>query len=164
MKKKAVWGALILVLSAASYFQIQKMKEVWEARVAARVDYPHRMAELDKSLLKKLSVRPSNLTSGDYILEQQFSDKPFAKHEFHLKFTSGQFERPPSTTGHRSGMTENLSVEGQIISWHEEGIMYDGGITYVGLIDGEIAWGRAYDGNGDKNYVGFWRLYKKPEK
>lgn len=119
------------------------------------------LADLDRSFLTNVTARPSALTTGTYVLETQFPGKPPMIDLLTLTFTNGQFALPKPVKVQRHGMAETLIQNGNVVSWHHEGILYLANAEYVGLIDGDTAWGRVYGwGSGDES-IGNWRLYPK---
>jgi len=119
------------------------------------------LADLDRSFLTNVTARPSALTTGTYVLETRFPGKPPMIDLLALTFTNGQFALPKPVKVQRNGMAETLIQNGNVVSWHYEGIMYMANAEYVGLIDGDTAWGRVYGwGSGDES-IGNWRLYRQ---
>lgn len=119
------------------------------------------LANLDRSFLTNVAARPSALTTGTYVLETRFPGKPPMIDVLTLTFTNGQFALPKPVKVQRHGMAETLIQNGNVVSWHYEGILYMANAEYVGLIDGDTAWGRVYGwGSGDES-IGNWRLYPK---
>jgi len=128
-------------------------------------DFEHwaQLAELDRSFLTNVVTRPSTLATGTYVLETRFPGKPPKIDVLELVFSKGQFALPKSAEPHRNGMADTLVQNGNVVSWHHEGIMYEANAECVGLIDGNTIWGRIYGWNSDDESIGVWRIYPKPK-
>jgi len=132
-----------------------------DSQVKSEFEHLARLAELDRSFLTNLTTRPSALTTGTYVLETQFPGKPPTIDLLTLTFTNGQFAIQKPIKIRRNGMAETLIQNSNVFSWHEEGILYEANAEYVGIIDGDTAWGRVYGwGSGDES-IGNWKLYPK---
>ena len=57
-------------------------------------------------------------------------------------------------------MGSSAKIEDHVVSWFEEGVLYDAGVKYVGLVSGDEMFGRVYNYSQERNgEVGFWRIY-----
>lgn len=128
-------------------------------------DFEHykQLAELDRSFLTGVVTRPSTLTTGSYILETRFPGKAPKFDFLELMFSNGRFALPMPTAPRRHGMADTLVQNGNVVSWHHEGVMYESNAECVGLIDGNMIWGRIYGWNPGDESIGVWRIYSKPK-
>lgn len=128
---------------------------------AATMRHWEQLAELDKSFLKSVTARPNRLTTGNYVLETHFPGLPPKIDNLYLEFSNGRLIPPDSPRSHRNGMSDTFQVDGNVVSWHYEGILYMASAEFVGVIDGDMAWGRIYGWNPGNESIGIWRLYPK---
>lgn len=162
MKRKITLVIVILILLVAAY---------WVGFVRASIierdrDFVHwrRLAELDRSFLKTVVARPNKLTTGDYVMETHFLGVPPKVDILHLEFSNGRLVPPassPPMEQRRTGMSDTFKVDGNVVSWYYEGILYEPLAECVGVIDGDTAWGRIYGWNIGDESIGLWRLYPK---
>ena len=94
----------------------------------------------------------------------RFPGKPPATEEVVLAFTDGRLTLPQSAKPHRNGMAETLVQNDNVVSWHCEGTMYEADAECVGIMDGNLIWGRIYGWNPGEEAIGVWRMYPKPAK
>ncbi len=162
-KHKVIFTVLVLGASVVAYCvgYLRGFFVVSESWTNREHEHWVQLADLDRSFLTNVTARPSALTTGTYVLETQFPGKPPKIDLLSLTFTNGQFALPKPVEVQRNGMAETLIQNGNVVSWHYEGILYMANAEYVGLIDGDTAWGRVYGwGSGDES-IGNWRLYPK---
>ncbi len=165
MKRKTIVSLVLIAALAAAYgighFKASVDNSV--SRMNQDVEHWRQLAELDRSFLTNLVARPSTLTTGRYVLETTFPGKPPKVDMLDLVFSNGQFALPKSTEPHRGGMADTLVQNGNVVSWHHEGIMYEASAECVGIIDGDTVWGRIYGWNPGDESIGVWRICRKPE-
>jgi hypothetical protein len=118
---------------------------------------------LDESFLAKVAVRPGAPVSGKYVLETSLPGKAPDAAVVEAEFSNGQLV---SLTG---VPVQGIVQTGQVVSWEWEYADPDEGpvVRYVGLVDGDAAWGRVYvapgEGwhEGEPPACGVWRLSPK---
>lgn len=124
-----------------------------------------KFANLDRTVLQGFPARSNAMTSGTYLMEVWFPDGAHpSPHEVKLRCENGKIVVPATNSFTRSGGPLTLSVTGNVVSWTEEGALYEANPEYVGLIDGGEMWGRVYGWNPGDQSVGIWRMYPKPYK
>jgi hypothetical protein len=116
-------------------------------------------AALDRSVLHSFPVRRNALTSGTYLMDVWFPSSKLPAREVVLNCANGQITVPAFN---RNRGSQTLSVEGNVVSWTQEGGGYEADTEYVGLIDGNEMWGRIYGWNPGDQSLGLWRIYPKP--
>jgi hypothetical protein len=119
-------------------------------------------ALMDKTVLQTFPARSNTMTSGTYLMQVWFSKMNLGTQEVVFHCENGQISVPAPNTFSRSRGTQTLSVTGNVVSWTQEGSLYEANAKYVGLIDGDGMWGRVYGWNPGDQSVGFWRIYPKP--
>jgi hypothetical protein len=102
------------------------------------------------------------MVSGTYLMDVWFPGTQLGTREVALRCENGQLSVPAPNTFSRSQGAQMLSVAGNVVSWTEEGALYEANPKYVGLIDGDGMWGRIYGWNPGDQSVGLWRIYPKP--
>jgi hypothetical protein len=160
MMKRILLIAMGLSLLVAAYIA-GYLKATFDDGNAA-MHHWEQLAELDKSFLKNVVASPNKLASGSHVLEIHYPGLPPRFDYLDLTFTNGRLTQPDSAEPHRAGMGETFQVEGNVVSWHYEGIMYEANTEFIGIIDGNMAWGRVYGWNPGNESIGNWRLYPKP--
>jgi len=156
-------GAVVLVLGAYHFGYIRSSMESSMDVMAAQFKYWAQLAELDRAFLTNAVTRPSTLVSGPYVLETHFPGKPPQTTALDLVFTNGRFALPRPEQPGRSGMADTLIQNGSVVSWYHEGSIYEADAECVGLIDGNMMWGRIYGWNPGDESIGIWRIYPKPK-
>jgi hypothetical protein len=120
-----------------------------------------KFADLDKSVLQSFPARSNVVTSGAYLMEVWFPGAHLPPHEIKLRCENGKISVPATNSFTRSGGSLTLSVTGNVVSWTEEGALFEANPEFVGLIDGDEMWGRVYGWNPGDQSVGIWRIYPK---
>ena len=118
-------------------------------------------AEFDRQTLAMISTKSNALISGTYSMTTWLPGNPAQVHELFLTVSNGIPIFSPTNAGHRNGMADTFTVNGKVVSWHMEGIFYEGNAEFVGLIDGNEMWGRVYGWNPGTEEIGIWRLSPK---
>ena len=119
------------------------------------------LANLDMAVLQTLPVRSNTMTSGTFLREVWFLKSLHWTNEVVLHCENGQISVPAPNTFSRSGDAQSLLVTGNVVSWTQEGALYEANPKYVGIVDGDGMWGRVYGWNLGDQSVGFWRIYPK---
>jgi hypothetical protein len=166
MKQRIILVASMLVLIAIAY-GVGHFKASYDISVSQmNSDFEHwqSLAKLDRSFLTNIVTRPSTLTSGAYVMETTFPGKAPTNYVLDLVFSNGQFALPKPTNPKRAGMADTLVQRGNVVSWAYEGVMYEADAECVGLIDGNVIWGRIYGWNSGDESIGLWRIYPKPNE
>jgi hypothetical protein len=117
------------------------------------------LATLDRDLLKRFTVRSNTMTSGTYLMDIWFPQSTLPTQQVVLECEHGQITVAAFS---RNGGNQKLSIDGNIVSWTQEGAGYEANAKYVGLVDGNGMWGRVYGWNPGDQSVGMWRIYPKP--
>ena len=119
------------------------------------------LANLDMAVLQTLPTRSNTMTSGIFLKEVWFLKSQHWTNEVLLHCENGQISVPAPNTFSRNGNAQSLSVTGNVVSWTQEGALYEANPKYVGIVDGDGMWGRVYGWNLGDQSVGFWRIYPK---
>lgn len=166
MKRKVIIIITVIAALAAAYSIGYSKSSVDSSINQMNQDFENwtQLAELDKSFLTNIVTQSSTLKTGTYVLETRFPRKPPKTEVIDLVFSNGQFALPKPTEPHRNGMADTLVQNGNVVSWHHEGIMYEANAECVGLIDGNMIWGRIYGWNPDDESIGVWKLYPKSKE
>ena len=126
-------------------------------------EVPSAELEFLKSIDSAMLI-PPNLQSGTYILEIQMPAGKLTSRTIVIPFHNNQFAFKGSSNPARVGMEESAIIEGNAVSWHNEGVLYDSGVNYVGVVSGRQMFGHAYNYvQTPKGEVGFWRMYPQPQ-
>jgi hypothetical protein len=120
------------------------------------------LAELDRAFLTNVVTRPGALVTGRFVIETCFPGIPPRSHPLDLVFSNGLCSLPMPAGPHRNGMADTFVQNGNVVSWHHEGILYEGSAECVGVIDGEMIWGRIYGWSPGDGSIGLWRIYRQP--
>ena len=126
------------------------------------LEHWEQLAKLDRVFLTNIVTRSNALTTGTFVLETSFPGKPPWTEVLSLTFSNGVFALPKPVQPQRAGMAETLVQNGNVVSWLDEGILYEANAEWVGLIDGNKIWGRVYGWNAGQESIGFWRIYPAP--
>jgi hypothetical protein len=119
------------------------------------------LVELDQSFLTNVVTRPNTLTSGLYTLEIRFAGKTEEVSALELEFSNGQLVQNPKLP------IQHIVQTGSVVSWERYNMDEDPSSTFVGVIDGNVMWGRVYlePGQGWREgqppAYGVWRLHPK---
>ena len=173
MNRKIVTIGIVLGLLITAYIVGQSNGSDSAIRQQMKRDFLlHKtLMALDKSVLTNMTVRASTLTSGTYVLETRFTDE-CSQVPLDIVFTNGEWLIKTQTTvaGYLLTSGQPFKQDGKLVL----GSMFDieKGPTreYVGLVDGNMAWGRVYQEpghgwrEGEPPAYGVWRLYPKSEK
>jgi len=122
-----------------------------------------KIPDFELDFLKSLNGTTSNkLKSGEYSLEVWLPGQEPKISTVTIPFKDGQFNFRKPKELKRNGMVETAKIEFPAVSWHTEGMFYDPGISYVGVVTEEMMWGRVYAyGQESNEEVGFWKMYPK---
>ena len=121
--------------------------------------------EFEANYLK--SIKPSffkniNLKSGTYTLEINIPEKQTIFLSKNINFLNNQPVQPKNNLPNRTGFNESITIEKNVITWHHEGMLYDGGVWFVGTISGNTMFGHVYNyQQNPKGEIGFWSMYPK---
>jgi hypothetical protein len=121
-----------------------------------------KFAALDTNVLQSFPARRNTLASGAYLMDRWFVGHQRETWELALRCENGQVTVLGTNSFNRSRAPQSLSVNGNVISWSGEGILYEANEKYVGLIDGSEIRGRVYGWNPGDESIGLWRIYPKP--
>lgn len=97
-------------------------------------------------------------------METTFPGKPPTNCVLQLVFSNGQFALPKPAVCQRAGMHDTLVQNNNVVSWYNEGVMYEANAECVGLIDGNMIWGRIYGWNSGDESIGVWKIYQTPNE
>lgn len=174
MKRKIITIGAVLALLVVAYLVGQHNGQHKDSRDAAERQMKHdlelcrKLVELDRSFLANVLTRPNALTSGTYMLETTFPDRPPEALVLVLNFSNGQLLTEYQTVG-QNLVTHGFTQQGTLVS----GTVYDmdegPGREYVGVIDGDMMWGRVYQlpgqgwREGEPPAYGVWRLCPKED-
>jgi hypothetical protein len=163
MKKKLLTLLAGLVLVIAGYL----FSEIRQSNASMKKHY-FRVSSVPKAEMNFLKTLDSsqilnaNLNSGTYVLEVQTPNRPLTSRILEIPFLNNQFHFPESGNSARVGFEESAKIEGHIVSWHDEGVLYDAGVNYVGVVSGSLMYGHVYNYvQSTEGEIGFWRLYPK---
>src|SRR5262245_11800132 len=112
-----------------------------EKRMSKEMNRLNQLAELDKTALQTFPVRSNTMTSGTYLMQVWFPKSQLEPRAIALRCENGQITVPGGTFS-RSGGAKQLAVTGNVVSWDQEGALYQMDAIYVGLVDGNEMWGR----------------------
>jgi len=118
-------------------------------------------AAMDKIVLQTVPTSSNTMTSGTYLMQVWFPKLNLGTREVVLHCENGQISVPAPNTFSRSGGSQALSLTGNVVSWTQEGALYEANAKYVGLVDGDGMWGRVYGWGPGEQSVGIWRIYPK---
>ena len=166
MKHKIIVIGLLIFVAVAAYYAGQIKSSFDSSLAQMNRDFEHwdQLAQLDRSFLTNVIIRPSSLISGRYVLEIRFPGEPPLIDHLDLVVSNGLIALPKSNKPHRNGMADTLAQNGNVVSWHYEGIAYEANAECVGLIDENMIWGRVYGWNPGNESIGIWKLYPQPEQ
>lgn len=121
-------------------------------------------AELDfYGGLDSSQLLPALLDSGVYVLEIKMPTGQLITETIDLPFKNNQFAFDQSKFSGRVGMKESAKIEGHVVSWHHEGVLYDTGIEYVGVVSGSQMFGHVYNyQQTPEGEIALWRMFPKP--
>ncbi len=121
------------------------------------------MPKYELEFLKGLEITtPNKLKSGEYIFEVWLPGQKPDVSTITIPFKDGQFNYQKPETPGRTDMVTSAKIEFPAVSWHYEGMLWDPGIEYVGIVSGDMMWGRVYYyKQGPKEELGFWKMYPK---
>lgn len=127
------------------------------------------LAELDRSFLRGVTARPIALTAGIYILETRFPGKPAELDTLEITVSDEGVTAQSLKMG-EGLFTDGFKQDGQVFSGQVYNTDEKPNRTYVGLIDGNMIWGRVYVPpgtgwhEGEPSAIGVWRLYPKEQE
>ena len=136
---------------------------------AAMDEHDFRVSDVPAAELKFLktldssTLLPPNLQSGTHILKIRMPSGKVTSSTLEIPFEDNQFAFKASDNPARTRMEESALIEGHVVSWHQEGALYDTGVKYVGVVSGRQMFGRVYNYvQTPQGEVGFWRIYPQP--
>jgi len=151
--------AAILVFSGCFYSSIRSSDAAMQKHYFRVCEVPSAELKFLKSLDSSLLL-PPNFKSGAYVLEIQMPSGDLTRRTLKIQFYDNQFALSAPRSPGRIGFEESANIEGNVVSWHDEGILYDAGVKYVGLVSGSQMFGHVYNyDQGPNGEVGFWRLF-----
>jgi hypothetical protein len=166
MKHKIITIVAVLALLVIAYLagQSNGSHTAVEQQTERDLDLHKELVELDQSFLTNISTRPNTMSSGAYTLETRFAGSTTKESSLELEFSNGQLLKVTGLP------IQDIVQTGNVVSWEQ--FDYDEGPSarYVGLIDGDVIWGRVYvkpgQGwrEGEPPSYGVWRLYPKSDK
>lgn len=101
------------------------------------------IAQLDQASLSEVNPKPSKLTTGSYLLETKYPGKNVETYRVGLEIEGGRLVKAPSML-EGNLVTQDLHHDGSVVSWSQYDMDEGPAVRYVGLIDEEMLWGRAY--------------------
>ncbi len=163
MKKKIIFSLVFagLIIFAYCIGEIKGSGEAREERTRFDLAHWKKLAALDRSFLTNIVTQTSALKSGTFIMEVTFPGRPTTNITLDLVFSDGKFDMPKRAVN-RAGLSDTLVQKGSVVSWMNEGVLYEANAESVGLIDGDVIWGRIYGWNPGDESIGVWRIYPKP--
>jgi len=155
---------LFIVVAIASYF-IGKVVATFEFSEESFAEHYYRVSQQPEfqsqffSELKSSTLKPVELLSGNYQLKVFIENKSPQITEFYIPFKNNQPNFSVNTEPTRTNITGSLKIENNCISWYNEGIMYDAGVRFVGVVSGNQMFGTVYNYEQTKEgEVGYWQL------
>jgi hypothetical protein len=135
-----------------------------EQAMSERMHHWDQLADLDRTFLKTISAATNNLTSGNYLLEFWFPHHKPRVEELTLQIQDGKIIFPAPKSPGRAGIAETFSMAGNVVSWLDEGALYEADAKFVGIITGTEIYGRVYGWNSGDESIGWWRIYPKTSR
>jgi hypothetical protein len=164
MKKAFILLLLVNILGIGYYFYsvIQRSEEEMKLHDFRVIDVPDAELKFLKTLDPSQFHAPK-FESGIYVLEVQMPSGEVTRSEIEIPFKDNAFAFGVSNTPvGRVGMKESAKMKGHVVSWHDEGVFYDAGVRYVGVVSGTQMHGHVYNYQQTPHgEVGFWRLYSR---
>lgn len=80
------------------------------------------------------------------------------RNKIKLEFKDGRLVFPKNDNPHRNGMSDTMEINGNSVSWHYEGIMYESDAQCWGVVRKEGMWGHVYDWNPGEGAFGIWKI------
>jgi hypothetical protein len=163
---------LLTLLAAVILFMAGSLHTVIRQSNDSRAKHYFRVSSVPEAELKFLKTLesaqflPPRFVSATYILEIQMPTGDITRRTLEIPFSDSQFDFKSSSNPGRVGMEESAIIEGHTVSWHDEGVLYDAGVKYVGVVSGRQMYGHVYNYvQTPEGEVGFWRIYPKfPDK
>jgi hypothetical protein len=165
MKKIATNTVIIAVAITIGYF-IGSISSSISNSNRLMEEYYWRVSEVPRyelEFLKALDINTTNtLKSGKYIFEVWLPGQKPDISEITIPFKDEQFNYQKQKNMGKICMANSALIEFPAVSWHYEGKIYDPGVQYVGIVSGNMMWGRVYCyKQGPKEEIGFWKIYPK---
>jgi len=159
MIKKIVAGCVILILAVITYWvgRFVGAESASKSRTKRDVTVHTELVKLDEMFLTNVVTRPSTLATGFYRLETKLAGKPTITSRMDLEFSNGRLTKI-------SGNVQNIVQTGSVVSWEQHDRNKGPSARFVGVIDGEMMWGRVYVApgqgwrEGDPPEYGIWTL------
>jgi hypothetical protein len=135
---------------------VQRMKLDFEQHKA--------LVLLDQSFLSTIATHPNTMTSGVYMLETRFAGKTSEETAVEVQIDNGQLVKLAKQP------IQEIAQKGSVVSWERYDMDEGPAARFIGLIDGNMMWGRIYlmPGSGwregQPSAYGVWRLHPKPDK
>jgi hypothetical protein len=162
MMKKVIIGCAFLLIGIIGYFVGVLYEGGATSAEAMKQDLRLRKlwADSDEVFLQRISTSNS-LVSGSFVMETWFPDQVSTTNQINLQIVEGKVVFPSSgmPQTNRDGMAETFFMLNNVVSWRQEGIMYEGNAEFVGIVSGDGMWGRMYGWNPGEQAIGFWRIY-----
>ena len=157
MKRKLTYLAIV-VLTSIGFYCIGYFFGYMDCS-AEEKDNMHKWINMEKTFLKDYlgNEKTPNLKSGAYELTIFMPDMSPQKIQYELQFRDGS---PVFKNSEPSGCgLETIEIEGNSVTWSDEGAAYSFGAEFVGVIRGDRMWGHVYVvGNRDETTIGLWKL------
>jgi hypothetical protein len=164
------WKFLIILLVVASIFVLGgKLYSDYKHSVRESEEFDFRMMKVPEAQLEFLKTLdtslflPPKFESGTYVLEIQMPRGEVICRDIEIPFKDNNFAFVNTNAlVSRVGFHESAKMEGHVVSWHDEGVLYDIGVEYIGVVSGSHMYGHVYNYiQTPKGEVGFWRLFPK---
>ena len=166
MKRKiiGVCAALALLTIAFWIGRASGINSASELQTKHDLELHKELVGLDQSFLTNVVTRPNTMTSGLYTLELQFAGKTKQVSELRLEFSDGKLVKPSQLP------IQDIVQVGSVISWEQYDADEGSSTKFIGLIDGNVMWGRVYQEpgrgwkQGEPPAYGVWFLHPKSDK
>ena len=163
MKRKITIGFIAIATGVIGYFVgvFREGIRSSEINITRTMRHWDQLADLDRAFLKTIPTVTNNLVSGVYLMEVWFPNQKPIVSELTFEIKDGKLTPLVSESSHRAGFSETFSMSGNVVSWHNEGNLYEANAQHVGLVMGDEICGRVYGWNPGDESIGSWRIHIK---
>ena len=161
--KIVVIGAVLALFAMAFVTgRVIGIRSTSDLQSKRELELQDKLFELDQAFLKDVVTRPNTMTSGRYTLEIKLAGQMKKISVVELEFAKGKLVKLSKLPIEN---IENIVQTGNVVSWTQYDMDKGPIARFVGLIDGNVMWGRVYVGPGsgwrddERPAHGVWRLY-----